>query len=85
MTREDYNSWKHEGVTKVVLQFLKDKQEYMKQASLERWLDTSELSETVRGQIIELQEMIDLPFEAIQAFYKEKNGTESESPGGSPG
>ena len=88
MTREDYNSWRHELVTRSVLQFLRDKQEYIKHTALESWVMGSDqfasINQTVRGQIIELQEMIDLPFEAIEAFYKEKeeNGTESEGTSG---
>lgn len=80
ITREQYGLWKHEPVTKWFLEFLRDKQAFLKSAALDQWLQSSEWPETVRGQIIELQEIAELPFDAIEAFYQEtRNGTEPES------
>ena len=82
ISKEDYQVWKHDQVSKVVLKFLADKQEYLKQAALESWVAGSksfaECSDTVRGQISELDEMINLPFEAVVEFYrKEEDETET--------
>ena len=82
ISKEDYQGWKHDQVSKVVLKFLADKQGYLKQAALESWVAGSksfaECSDTVRGQIIELDEMINLPFEAMVEFYrKEEDETET--------
>jgi len=82
ISKEDYQGWKHDQVSKIVLKFLADKQEYLKQAALESWVAGSksfaECSDTVRGQIIELDEMINLPFEAMTEFYrKEEDGDNS--------
>jgi len=78
ISKEDYQGWKHDQVSKVVLKFLADKQEYLKQAALESWVAGSksfaDCNSTVRGQIIELDEIINLPFDAITEFYrKEEN------------
>lgn len=84
ISKEDYQAWKHEQVSKVVLQFLADKQQELKAIALESWVNGSQsfsdCNQTVRGQIIELNEIIELPFEAILAFYQDKqeeNATET--------
>lgn len=78
ISKEQYGLWKHEPVTSVFLKYLADKQAFLKKTAQEMWLDGQEPSQAIRGQIIELQELIDLPFEAITALYEEENGTESE-------
>ena len=78
MTKEQYGLWKHEPVTKWFFDYLIAKQAFLKTTAQEMWLDGQEPSQAVRGQIIEIQEIIDLPFEAITAFYEEKDGTESQ-------
>ncbi|MDE2099598.1 MAG: hypothetical protein KGL39_20265 [Patescibacteria group bacterium] len=74
--KEQYQEWRHHPVSKVFLQFLRDKQEFLKAAALEQWVGGSDsfvsCNQTVRGQIIELGEIAELPFEAIEEFYKEK-------------
>ena len=72
ITKEQYGLWKHEPVTAVVLKYLRDKQEFLKKTAQDMWLDGTVPPEALRGQIIELQEMIDLPWEAIEAFYQEE-------------
>lgn len=78
ITREQFGLWKHEPVTKWFFEFLRNKQAFLKSAALDQWLSSSEWPETVRGQIIELQEIAELPYEAIEAFYEEMNGSESQ-------
>jgi hypothetical protein len=83
MTKEQFGLWKHEPVTKWFFDYLINKRAFLKSAALDMWLnDPKSLSETVRGQIIELDETIELPWEAIEAFYNERqeiDGTERES------
>ncbi len=87
ISKEDYQAWRHQAVTKVILQFLADKQSFIKTAALEQWVNGADTftssNQTVRGQIIELQEIIDLPFEAVVEFYQsqeESNEPSTESP-----
>ena len=73
LTKEQFGLWKHEPVTQWFFDYLINKQAFLKSAALEMWLsDPKSLSETVRGQIIELEEMIELPYDAIEAFYQER-------------
>jgi len=73
--RDDYQRWRHDPVSKFFLKYLTDKREEMKAFALESWVNGSQsfsdCNQTIRGQIIELQEIAELPFEAIQEFYKE--------------
>lgn len=81
ITKEQFGLWKHEPVTKWFFEFLRAKQEFLKSAALDEWLNARPWPETVRGQIIELQQILELPHEAIEAFYRKDDGTESK---GSP-
>jgi len=82
ISKEQYGLWKHEPVTSVFLKYLADKQAFLKKTAQEMWLDGQEPSQAIRGQIIELQELIDLPFEAIASFYQEESdGIESQGSG----
>ena len=82
ISREEYQEWRHHPVSKVFLQFLKDKQEFLKAAALDQWVNGSEsfanCNSTIRGQVIELGEIAELPFEAMDAFYKEKAENEPQ-------
>jgi hypothetical protein len=79
ISKEQFNLWKHEPVTKWFFEFLKAKQEFMKSAALEQWVGGSPWPETVRGQIIELDEIANIEQSAILAFYGiEEDGTESK-------
>lgn len=86
MTKEQFGLWKHEPITKWFFDYLASKRLFLKGAALDMWLaDPSKLSETVRGQIIELEEICDDQlFAAIDAFYQERqeiHGTESQGTG----
>ena len=84
ISKEQFGLWKHEPVTKWFFDYLINKRAFLRSAALEMWLaDPKSLAETVRGQIIELEEICELSFEAIEAFYQEReeiHGIESESP-----
>jgi hypothetical protein len=74
ITRQDFEQWKHDAVTKLYRQYLRDKRAFIERAVLDRWLNgalSMQEDQTIRGQIVELIELSDLPFEAICAFYKE--------------
>lgn len=80
ITKEQFGLWKHEPATKWFFDYLINKRAYLRSAALEIWLaDPSKLSETVRGQIIELDEIADLPWDAIEAFYQEREYNEAET------
>lgn len=76
ITREQFGLWKHEPITKLFFDYLRKKEEFLKTAATEQWLAGSGWPETVRGQIIELQEVCDLPFEAIEEFLRETGPNE---------
>jgi hypothetical protein len=82
-TKEQFGLWKHEPVTKWFFEFLRSKQEFLKKSALDQWLASSAWPETVRGQIIELDEIANIERAEILAFYgieeKENDGTEPES------
>lgn len=80
ITKEQFGLWKHEPVTKWFFDYLINKRAFLRATALELWLaDPSKLTETVRGQIIELEEITDLPFEAIEQFYKEREEIEEDA------
>jgi hypothetical protein len=79
ITREQFGLWKHEPVTKWFFEFLRDKQAFLKSAALEQWLNSAQWPETVRGQIIELSEILETSHDAIQAFYERDDESRTES------
>jgi len=82
ITKEQFNLWKHDPVSKWFFEFLRAKQEFLKSAALDQWLAASTWPETVRGQIIELSEIASIERAEILAFYgieeKEDDGTKPE-------
>lgn len=80
ITKEQYNLWKHDPVSKVFFSFLKDKRTFLIERASEMWVDGAEVPPAIRGQVIELGEVVELPFEAIEEFYKveEDNGAEPQ-------
>jgi hypothetical protein len=73
ITKEQFGLWKHEPVTKWFFDYLINKRAFLKSAALDQWLNNATWPETVRGQIIELEEITTLPFEAIEEFYRERD------------
>ena len=77
ITPHEFSAWRHHAVTKLFLQYLRDKRAFIERAVLDRWISgalTLQADQTIRGQIIELAELSDLPFEALQEFYREEEG-----------
>jgi hypothetical protein len=83
VTKEQFNLWKHDPVSKWFFNYLVNKRAFLKSAAIDIWMaDPKNLSETVRGQVIELEEICDLSHEMIEAFYQERqeiHGTDPES------
>lgn len=80
INKADFQSWRHNPVSKVFLRYLADKRSFLEQSILDQWMSgslTLMSEQTVRGQIIELFEIEALPFEALSSFYEESNGTET--------
>lgn len=82
ITKADFQSWRHNPVSKVVLRYLTDKRAFVERSALDQWIAGSMsmmADQTIRGQIIELLEIEQLPFEAIFNFYsQEDNATETD-------
>lgn len=78
ITKEQFGLWKHEPVTKWFFEFLRNKQEFLKASALDQWLANSAWPETVRGQIIELEEVLQTDTEVIETFYRKDDGSESQ-------
>jgi hypothetical protein len=80
VTKEQFNLWKHDPVSRVFLAFLKDKREFLINRVSEMWVDGAEVPPAIRGQVIELGEIAELQFEAIESFYKteEEDGAEPQ-------
>lgn len=77
ITESDFQIWRHHPVTKVVLGFLTDKTQFLERAALDQWLAGTlslQADQTVRGQIIELNEVAEMPFGMLAEFY----GTDQE-------
>jgi len=81
ISKEQFNLWKHDPVSKVFLAFLKDKREFLITRVSEMWVDGAEVPPAIRGQVIELGEIASLEFEAIEAFYKPEEEDVAEPQG----
>ena len=83
ITKEQFGLWKQNPATKWFFEFLQAKQDFLKSSALEQWIDGKPWPETVRGQIIELDEAIHIDRAAILAFYGieeiEEDGVKPES------
>lgn len=77
MTKEQYGEWRNHPATLFFRQFLKDRRASLIATSAEDWLNSGKLAEVDRGRILELFDVEDVPFELIEAFYKEKDATEN--------
>lgn len=78
ISKEHFGLWKHEPITKLFFEFLRDKQAFLKAAALEQWVGGNQWPETVRGQIIELEEILQIEPAVIEEFYRKDDGAERE-------
>ena len=68
-----YREWKHHPVSKVFFQYLQDYQIRLESEALARWKNKSLLEadeQEMRGRVLTLEELCDLPFISIQKFYE---------------
>lgn len=72
--KPEYQEWRHHPVTKMFLQFIRDRRQWLITVSTESWLNGSisfeKENQIDRGRILELFDLPDLQFEIIEAFYK---------------
>lgn len=82
-TKEQFNLWKHDPITKLFLTFLHDKRKTLIDFATEQWVGGSEsfakINDAVRGQVVELGEITGIEFEHIEAFYNEEK-EETDAP-----
>jgi len=76
ISAQEFAAWRHHPVTKVFRLYLEDKRAFFERTALNQWVNGDltlygDEGRTIRGQIIELIELADLPFEALVAFYQE--------------
>jgi hypothetical protein len=74
ITAQEFAAWRHHAVTKVFRQYLRDKRAFIERVAIDQWIAGAlslQADQTMRGHIVELAELSDLPFEAIYEFYKE--------------
>lgn len=74
ITEQDYLGWKHNPVSKVVLQYLADYRQALLRTVLERFeagtlLEKEE--QEIRGRCLTLKELTELPYASIESFYRE--------------
>lgn len=83
LTEAEYQAWRHHPVSKLLLSYLKDKRAAVGDAVSQAWISTGEPPDkTLRGQIIEMEEIENLPFAAFIAMYGDDaaNKKEDEAP-----
>lgn len=68
-----FNQWKHHPVTEAFLKFLKDKADSYRRDLVFMW-ESNSLSDSdqneLRGRVLLLEELSNLPLVVIQNFYK---------------
>ncbi len=72
IAESDYQEWKHHPVSKVVLKYLADYRAMLLKEHLAEW-EAGKLDEVrdleMRGRVLTLAELAELPFSAIANFY----------------
>lgn len=86
ITAEDFASWRHNPVSKVVRKFLEDYADAIGKEALSRFIDGGSLTESaqqeMRGRLLAARELAELSFESLASFYqeeKEENAAETHS------
>lgn len=76
IAEQDFLSWKHNPVSKVVLQYLLDYRKSLHVELLARFENNTlleKVEQEIRGRCLTLAELSDLQFASIQEFYKEED------------
>jgi hypothetical protein len=76
--REEFQGWINHPFTKFIKTFLQDKSAYYQQIAMEHFLAGTEPKDfqALRGQIIELDEIRNVSWDSISAFYEQTQKTE---------
>lgn len=76
ISKEQYGEWRNHPATLFFRQFIKDRRDDLIRQATEGWLNNpsnfEKESREDRGRILELFVIEDVPFDVIEAFYKEK-------------
>lgn len=75
----DYQRWRHHPVSKVMLQYFEDYAAALQSDVLMRWKSGNKLiadEQQALGRVLTLQEIVELPFSAVVAFYEESKEIE---------
>jgi len=73
VTQSDYQEWKHHPVSKVFRKYLEDYRAEIRKEILSQWEAGSlvaEVDKEARGRVLQLTDILDLEFSAIQQFYQ---------------
>lgn len=74
VTASDYNEWKHHPVSKVFRKYLEDYRAEIRKEILSQWEAgalVAEVDKEARGRVLQLTDILDLEFGAIQQFYQQ--------------
>lgn len=79
ISEQEYQLWRHHPVTELFRRYLSDQRAHLLAVAQQQWLDNAEIvdAQTLRGQILTLGDIADLPFASLYAAYQEE-GTEDE-------
>lgn len=75
ISSDEYNLWRHHPVSKIFLKYVEDFASILEREALERWRSGSLKlvdEQEMRGRVLTLREIVDLPFEAINQFYQKE-------------
>lgn len=76
ITEQDFLGWKHNPVSKVVLQYLADYRQILLREVIGRFEQGTLLERTeqeIRGRCLTLKDLSELQFGSIQNFYREED------------
>lgn len=78
VTEIEYAQWRHSPLTAAFLLFVSDQGDNFRRAAMELW-EAGRLgqdSDVLRGRVMTLEEIRNLPLEAIQDFYRNEESDE---------
>jgi len=86
MSAQDFGLWRNHPVTRLIHKFLRDKKAFVQESVSEQFLAGTlglgdDEAQCLRGQMIEMQELIDLEFAHLVTFYGSNDGDGDEGAG----
>lgn len=76
IAEQDYQTWRHHPVTKVFIEYLRDYRQDLIEAATVQWLDGQlqiATADELRGRALAIDDIAELPFAAMIAFYDNIN------------